>query len=128
MPEQQYFALTKSERGQLADPRSRDRFVDVDGSLRLDTRFNQVEFKTPKHGKDHGLPIGNNGKTPKTEVKAITVRDSLLDMGNRKNIVWYTDGQYQGGTKRGCDCVNLFNPDTNLIVVYQKQPMEVISF
>lgn len=121
MPEQQYFALTKSEKRQLPDPRSRDRFIDIDGSLWLDTRFNQVEFKTPKHGKDNGLPIGNNGKTPKTEVKAIAVRDSLLNMSNRKNIVWYTDKQYQGGTKRDCDCVNLFNPDTNLIAVYQKQ-------
>ena len=43
-------------------------------------------------------------------------------MPNRQNIVWYTDGQYQGGTPRGCDCVNLFDPDTNLIAVYQKQP------
>lgn len=29
---------------------------------------------------------------------------------------------YQGGTPRGCDSVNLFDPDTNLIAVYQKQP------
>ena len=43
-------------------------------------------------------------------------------MPNRENIVWYTDGQYQGGTARGCDCVNLFDPDTNVIAVYEKQP------
>ena len=43
-------------------------------------------------------------------------------MPNKKNIVWYTDGQYQGGTARGCDCVNLFDPDTNVIAVYEKQP------
>jgi len=43
-------------------------------------------------------------------------------MPNSQDIVWYTDGQYQGGTQRGCDCVNLFDPDTNLIAVYQKQP------
>lgn len=42
-------------------------------------------------------------------------------MPNRKNIVWYTDGQYQGGTPRGCNCINLFDLDTNLIAVYQKQ-------
>jgi len=36
--------------------------------------------------------------------------------------VWYTDGQYQGGTARGCDSVNLFDPDTNVIAVYEKQP------
>ena len=43
-------------------------------------------------------------------------------MPNRKNIVWYTDGQYQGGAARGCDCVNLFDPNTNVIAVYEKQP------
>ena len=37
-------------------------------------------------------------------------------------IIWYTDGQYQGGTPSGCASVNLFDPDTNLIAVYQKQP------
>ena len=42
-------------------------------------------------------------------------------MGNNPNIVWYTDGQYQGGTERGCDTVNLFNPERNLIAVYKKQ-------
>ena len=43
-------------------------------------------------------------------------------MPNNQDIVWYTDGQYQGGTQRGCDSVNLFDPDTNVIAVYQKQP------
>ena len=85
-------------------------------------RFNQVDYKTPKHGIDHDLPVGKNGKTPKTEANALALRDSLVDMPNRENIVWYTDGQYQGGTDRGCDSVNLFDPDTNLIAVYEKQP------
>ncbi len=103
------------------DPIGRDRSINVDGYPRLDLRFNQVEFKTPKHGKDHGLPVGSNGKTPKTESNVIALEDSLVDMPNRENIVWYTDGQYQGGTARGCDCVNLFDPDTNVIAVYEKQ-------
>ena len=122
MPQHEYSALTKSERRQLPDPRGRDRFIDVDGSPRLDLRFNQVGFQTPKHGKDHDLPVSNNDKTPKTEANVIALRDSLLDMPNRENIVWYTDGQYQGGTERGCDCVNIFDPDTNVIAAYQKQP------
>ena len=122
MPQQNYSSLTKSERRQLADPLGRDSFIEVDGFPRLDIRFNQVEFKTPKHGKHHSLPVGPNGKTPKTEANAIALRDSLINMANKQNIIWYTDGQYQGGTKRGCDCVNLFDPDTNLIAVYQKQP------
>ena len=122
MPQQEYSGMTKSERRQLPDPIGRDRSINVDGYPRLDLRFNQVEFKTPKHGKDHGLPVGSNGKTPKTESNAIALADSLVDMPNRENIVWYTDGQYQGGTARGCDCVNLFDPDTNVIAVYEKQP------
>nr|YP_010133976.1 hypothetical protein KYU77_pgp131 [Tryblionella apiculata]QWM93465.1 hypothetical protein [Tryblionella apiculata] len=120
MPQQQYSGMTKSERRQLPDPRGRDGFIEVEGYPRLNLRFNQVEFKTPKHGPDHGLYVDSNGKTPKTE--AITLRDSLIDMPNRQNIIWYTDGQYQGGTTRRCDCVNLFDQDTNLIAVYQKQP------
>ena len=122
MPQQEYSSMTKSKRRQLPDPRGRDRFINVDGSPRLDLRFNQVEFKTPRHGKDHGLAVGINNKTPKTEANAIALRDSLLDMPNRENIVWYTDGQYRGGTDRGCDSVNLFDPDTNVIAVYEKQP------
>ena len=122
MPQQQYSGMTKSERRQLPDPRGRDGVIKVEGYPQLDLRFNQVEYKTPKHGPDHGLPKESNGKTPKTDANIIALRDSLLDMPSRQDIVWYTDGQYQGGTPRGCDCVNLFDPDTNLIAVYQKQP------
>ncbi len=122
MPQPQYSALTKSEKRQLADPKGRDGFIQIEGYPRLELRFNQVKYKTPKHGPDHGLPKDSNGKTPKTDANTIALRDSLLDMPNSQDIVWYTDGQYQGGTPRGCDCVNLFDPDTNLIAVYQKQP------
>ena len=121
MPQPEYSGMTKSERRQLPDPKGRDSLIQIEGYPRLDIRFNQVEYKTPKHGKDHGLPIGKNGKTPKTEANVIALRDSLIDMANSQNIIWYTDGQYQGGTERGCDCVNLFDPDRNLIAVYQKQ-------
>ena len=41
--------MTKLKRRELPDPR----FINVDGSPRLDLRFNQVEF----NGKDHGLII-----------------------------------------------------------------------
>jgi hypothetical protein len=92
MPQVQYSGLAKSEKRQLPDPIGRDRSINVDGSPRLDLRFNQVEYKTPKHGKDHGLPVGKTGKTPKTEANAIGLRDSLVAMPNRENIVWYTDG------------------------------------
>jgi hypothetical protein len=118
MPQQQYSGMTKSERRQLPDPRGRDGVSKVEGYPQFDLRFNQVEYKTPKHGPDHGLPKDSNRKTPKTEANIIALRDSLLDMPNRQDIVWYTDGHYQGGTPRGFDCVKLFDPDTNLSAVY----------
>ena len=122
MPQQDYSSLTKSERRKLPDPLGRDRSINVDGYTKLEIRFNQVEYKTGKHGKDHGLPLGNNFKTPKTEANVLALRDSLVDMPNRKNIVWYTDGQYQGGIDRGCYCVHLFDKSTDIIAVYEKQP------
>ena len=87
MPQQEYSGLTKSERRQLPNPVGRDKSINVDGYLRLDLRFNQVEYKTPKHGKDHGLPVNETGKTPKTEANAIALRDSLIDMPNSQKIV-----------------------------------------
>lgn len=122
MPQPEQSALTKSEKRQLADPKGQDYFIQIEGYPRLELRFNQVKYKTPKHGPDHGLPKDSNGKTPKTEANTIALRDSLLNMPNSQDIVWYTDGQYQEGTSRGCDCVNLFDPDRNLIAIYQQQP------
>lgn len=122
MPQQNYSSLTKPERRQLADPLGRDASMDMDGYPPLDLRFNQVEFKTPKHGRAHGLPTDDNGKTPKTEANALALRDSLIDMLNKPTVIWYKEGIYQGGTSRGCKSVNVFDPDTNLIAVYQKYP------
>jgi hypothetical protein len=103
-------------------PDARDGFIDVESHPKLTARYGQVNFKTPKHGKIHGLSTNENGKTPKTEENALALRDSLIDMPKKPNVIWYKEGMYQGGTTRGCDCVNLFDLDTNLIAVYQKQP------
>jgi len=122
MPQTEYSGMTKSERRQLPDPMGRDRAINIDGYPKLELRYNQIYYKTPKHGEDHGLPVGANGKTPKTEANALALRDSLLEMPNKEETIWYPDGQYQGGTNRGCDSVNLFDPETGIIAVYQKQP------
>lgn len=42
-------------------------------------------------------------------------------MLNRTNIEPYMNGQYQGGTHDGCDIVNLFDTNLNVIAVFQKQ-------
>ena len=120
MSQQDYFNLTKSEKRQLPDPRGRDGVIQVEGHSQLDLRYNQVEFKTPKHGPVHGLQVDNTGKTPKNE--AIALRDSLINMPNRPNTIWYENGEYQGETPRGYKSINIFDPDTNTIAVYKKQP------
>ena len=120
MSQHEYSAMTKFQRRQLPNPRAG--FINVDGCPRLEIRFNQVKFKTPKHGKIHGLPFDSKTRrAPNTEENAIALRNSLINMANKQNIIWYTDGEYQRGTKRGCDSVNLFDPDTNIIPIYEKQ-------
>ena len=105
MPHADYTTLSPSEKRQLPDTCGRDGFINKWGYPKLTLRFHQVKFKTPKHGTDHGLEVGNNGKTPNTETHAIALRDSLLEMPNSPNIIWYTDGEYQGGTPNGYGCV-----------------------
>ena len=55
MPHQYFTALTKEQRRNLPDPR--DGFIDVEGHPKLTARYGQVNFKTPKHGKIHSLPV-----------------------------------------------------------------------
>lgn len=90
------------------------------GHPTLVARYGQVEFKTPDHGKVHGLPVDEKGRTPKTEANALALRDSIVNMPKRENIVWFDDGMYQGGTDRGYDSVNVFDKETNTIAVFRK--------
>ena len=89
MPQQEYSSLTKSQKRQLTDPRNRDIFIDIKPYPRLGLRFNQIKFKTPKHGPIHGLPVNDKGKTSKTEENTIRLPDILLDISNIKDFVWY---------------------------------------
>ena len=68
-------------------------------------RYGPVEFKTPDHGGVHDLPTNEKGRTPKTQ----DLRDSLVDMPNRKDIIWFDNRMYQGGTERGYDSVNIYD-------------------
>jgi hypothetical protein len=119
VPHQEYVGMTKEERRNLPDPR--DGFIDVEGHPKLTARYGQVKYKTPDHGDIHGLPTNEKGKTPKTEANTLSLRDSLLNMPNRKNIIWFDNGGYQKGTKRGYDSVNLYDKDKRVIAIYKKQ-------
>ena len=114
MPHQDFTALTKEQKRNLPDPR--DGFIIEEGHPHLVARYGQVDFKTP----DHGLPTNEKGRTPKTEKNALALRDSIVNMPNRKDIVWFDNGMYQGGTKRGYDSVNIFDKETDTIAVFKK--------
>jgi len=119
MPHQDFTALTKEQRRNLPD--ARDGFIDVEGHPKLTVRYGQVIFKTPDHGDIHGLPTNENGKTPKTEQNALALRDSLVKRPAREGIIWFDNGGYQKGTKRGYDSVNLYDPKARVIGIYKKQ-------
>ena len=118
MPHQEDISLTKEQRRNLPDPR--DGFIMKEGHPNLVVRYGQVKWKTPAHGEIHNLPTNENGKTPNTEENNLALRDSLVDMPNRKDIIWFDNGMYQGGTERGYDSVNIFDKETDTIAVYRK--------
>ena len=111
--------MTKEERRNLPDPR--DGFIREEGHPKLTVRYHQVNVKTPKHGKIHGLPTNENDKTPKTEENALALRDSIINMPNREGVIWFDNGGYQKGTERGYDSVNIHDKENHVIAVFKKQ-------
>lgn len=79
-----------------------------------------MNFKMADHCPVHGLPTNQKGRTPKTEKNALALQDSIFNMPNRKDIVWFENGMYQGGTERGYDSVNIFDKETDTIAVFKK--------
>jgi len=116
MPHQEYISLTKEQKRNLSD--QRDGFITVEGHTHLVVRYGQVEFKTPDHGKVHDLPTNEKGRTQKTQENALALRDSLVNMPNRKKIKWFDNGMYQGGTERGYDSINIYDQENRVIAVF----------
>lgn len=110
--------LSKQQRRNLPDPR--DGFIKVEGRPQLNVRYGQVKYKTPAHGKAHGLPVNDNRKTPKTDQNALRLRNSLLKMPDREDIKWFENGGYQKGTSRGYDSLNIYDKRSRVIAVYKK--------
>ena len=70
-------------------PDPRDGFITMEGQPHLVAKYGQVEFKTPNHGPVHGLSTNEKNKTPKTEENDLALRNSIVNMPNRKNIRWF---------------------------------------
>jgi hypothetical protein len=46
--------------------------------------------------------------------------ESIVDMPNRKNVKWFEDGTYQGGTSREFEAIHIYDPDKRIIAVFKK--------
>lgn len=83
-----------------------------------------MRFKTPDHGEIHDLPYtlteSGNKKMLKTEENIDALMNSIEGMPNRKNIQWFDNGMYQGGTERGYPAVHIYDLDKRVIAVFQK--------
>lgn len=125
MPHQEFVGLTKEERRQVAHPY--DKIIDVEGHPRLRVGFWQSRYKVAEHGALHGLPYGvkNNGgtKTEKSDDTALAMMESIADMPYRPNAIWFDqeDVTYQGGTDREFPAVHIFDDDTKVVAVFNKQ-------
>lgn len=125
MPDEEFVGLTKEERRQVAHPY--DKIIHVEGHPRLRVGFWQSRYKVPDHGALHGLPysVKNNGgtKTEKSDDTALAMMQSIVDMPHRRNAIWLDqdDVTYQGGTDREFPAVYLFDDDTKVAAVFNKQ-------
>jgi hypothetical protein len=125
MPHQEFVGLTKEERRQVPHPY--DKIIHVEGHPRLRVGFWQSRYKVPDHGALHGLPysVKNNGgtKTEKSDDTALAMMQSIEDMPHRPNAIWFDqdDVTYQGGTDREFPAVQIFDDDTKVVAVFNKQ-------
>ena len=74
--------MSKAGRRQLAGPQGREASINInmDGYPRLDLRFNQVLYTTPKHCEIHRLLVNGKDKVDKTNANEIAMRDSIIDL------------------------------------------------
>jgi hypothetical protein len=125
MPHQEFDGLTKEDRRQV--PHHHDKIIDVEGHPRLRVGFWQSRYKVPDHGSLHGLlySVKNNGgtKTEKSDDTALAMMQSIEDMPHRPNAIWFDQDEaiYQGGTDRAFPAVYIFDDDTKVVAVFNKQ-------
>ena len=131
MSHQEFVGLTKEERRQVPHPY--DKIIHVEGHPRLRVGFWQSRYKVTDHGALHGLPysLKNNGgtKTEKSDDTALAMMQSIEDMSHRPNAIWFDqdDVTYQGGTDREFPAVHIFDDDTKVVAVFNKQTGKFVT-
>ena len=125
MPHQEFVGLTKAEKRQVSH--HHDKIIHVEGHPRLRVGFWQCRFKVRDHGAVHGLPytVKENGstQTENSNDNTLAMIQSIVDMPHRPNAIWFDQDNvtYQGGTDREFPAVHIFDDDTKVVAVFNKQ-------
>lgn len=125
MDQSQYSPLPTAQKTQLDDPLGRDRFIQRSGKPRLDVLYNRAYHKCPDHGTEAGLPLKpGSTKVERSEQNVEIFRDFIVDIGMDESprVQWFENGGYQTNTPRGCEAINLYDYEKDLICVYRKRP------
>jgi hypothetical protein len=125
MPHQEFVGLMKQEKRQLSHPY--DKIIHVEDHPRLKVEFWQSRYKVANHGALHGLPYNMTEKgstrTERSDHNALVMIQSIENMLHRPNAIWFDqdDVTYQGETDRGFPAVHIFDDDTKVVAVFNKQ-------
>jgi hypothetical protein len=112
--------MTKLQRRQAPDAYDRDLSVKHKDNLEVSLPFNQIDRKLPKHGMLFGIDVEENGKCARTETNVLKMQVSMVDLIQQDTSIWYLNDQYQLGTARGYDSINVYDPNTGIVIVFPK--------
>lgn len=126
MSHQEFVDLTKKEKRQL--PHTNYIKLNYEGQPTLTVGYWQSQFKVKDHGAIHELEytLKKNGAT-KTEDNTLKFMRSVADMPNQKNVKWFDDGTYLGGTDREFPAVHIYDLDKQIIAVFKKSTGKFVS-
>nr|YP_010283166.1 hypothetical protein MKU15_pgp025 [Nitzschia traheaformis]ULD15930.1 hypothetical protein [Nitzschia traheaformis] len=118
MPHQEFVGLPKKEKQQV--PHSHDKIIDIEGHPRLKVGFRKSRYKVP----DHGVT-----KSEKIDETALLMMQLLQDMPRRLNLIWFdqNDVTYQGEINREFPAILIFDYDTKIAAVFNKQTGNFIT-
>jgi hypothetical protein len=104
-----------------------DKLIVAEGHSPLRIGFLQAKHKISKHGAIHALTYtlkqNNTTKTEKTEENILTMMESIQNMTNRPNTIWFYDETtfYQKITERGFGAIYIFDDDKKIVAVLKKK-------
>ena len=113
-------------------PNAKDRCILVESRPELIIRRGQAQFKTKDHGALAGLPykIKKDGSTStaRTEANIDEFMDTVEEIVENPNSIWFEEGTYQGGTSREVESINIYNEEENRIAIFKRSTGEFITF